>query len=86
MRSYARKYEERAASLIGRRPIIAARGRNTAGRHPCQSTGTRDATAPEGNPCRRRGSRSDDAIAVATVRSSNKGGTRAEGVGRAVPP
>ncbi len=49
------------------------------------------ATAPEGTHAK-RGSRSDDAIAVAGTaaqgggpRSSNDGGTRAEGVGRAVP-
>ena len=48
------------------------------GRHACYRTGTRDATAPAPR-------RSDDAIAFATARNSNNGGTARSVVG-VVPP
>ena len=48
------------------------------GRHPCYRTGTRDAAAPASW-------RRDDAMAFATARCSNNGGTARSVVG-AVPP
>ena len=55
------------------------------GRHPCYRTGTRDATAPAPGYPRDSVGWSDDAIALATARSSNNGGTARSVVG-VVPP